>query len=300
MQDINGDFLKRVACRPALYKDTLDVNELTSTIWEGHDYVPRMWEKWLTDSQGLLVVAEFSGRVVGLVKLSYINPEEWWLEGLRVHPKFEGRGIASRLHDYILAYWQTKCGGLLRLATGSHRLAVHHLCERTGFIRIAEFSIYAAATIHSIKVGNFSPIKSNEKFEAFTHISHSPITSLSSNLMNLGWQWVTVCEQQVSKAIDKGKAWWWMDREGVLLLSEDTNDEGEKVPTISTISTSLESLSDFLYEYRALAEQLGYRHAAWIAPLNQQVMDAMQASGFEQDWELSLFIYEKGSKGGVV
>ena len=92
--------LARVVCRPALLKDTADMLELTSHIWEGNDYLPQVWAEWLADPEGFLAVAEYGGRVVGIAMLECQQPGEWYLAGLRVHPEMEGRGIAGRLHDY--------------------------------------------------------------------------------------------------------------------------------------------------------------------------------------------------------
>jgi CBS domain-containing protein len=56
-----------VLCRPALQKDTDDMLELCSHIWEGGDYIPSVWDEWMADPEGLLGVAEMDGRVVGIV-----------------------------------------------------------------------------------------------------------------------------------------------------------------------------------------------------------------------------------------
>lgn len=42
--------------------------------------------------------------VVGLSKITRIDADQWWLEGLRVHPDFQGRGVASHLQDDLLEY----------------------------------------------------------------------------------------------------------------------------------------------------------------------------------------------------
>lgn len=94
-----------VVCRPARQSDTQEVMELTSTIWEGDDYVPKVWQDWLADPEGILAVAEHEDRVIGLGKLTLLAPGEWWLEGLRTHPDFEGHGVASHLHEYLLNFW---------------------------------------------------------------------------------------------------------------------------------------------------------------------------------------------------
>jgi len=51
-----------------LAQDTPAMLEITRTIWDGQDYVPYEWDRWLHDASGCLAVAELSGRVVGLVR----------------------------------------------------------------------------------------------------------------------------------------------------------------------------------------------------------------------------------------
>jgi GNAT superfamily N-acetyltransferase len=135
-----GDELYTVVCRPALPKDTQQVLDLTRQIWEGEDYVPYVWEEWLSDYEGMLSVVEYGGRVIGLGKLSLLAPGQWWLEGLRIHPEFQGRGIGSHLHNYLIERWLKIGDGVIRLVTGSSRLAVHHMSERTGFKKIGELT----------------------------------------------------------------------------------------------------------------------------------------------------------------
>jgi len=44
--------------------------------------------------------------VIGLSKLSRLSEQDWWLQGLRVHPEFEGRGVASQLNEALMQVWQ--------------------------------------------------------------------------------------------------------------------------------------------------------------------------------------------------
>ncbi len=90
-----------VVCRPALPLDTEDVLRFTSRIWDGDDYVPGVWQEWLSDANGLCAVAEYQGHAIGLVKLSCLAPGQWWIMGLRVDPDHQKLGVASRLHHYV-------------------------------------------------------------------------------------------------------------------------------------------------------------------------------------------------------
>jgi GNAT superfamily N-acetyltransferase len=155
---LNLDDLSLVVCRPALAKDTEEVMELSSHIWDGGDYIPQVWEEWLGDPDGLLGVAELSGRVVGVFKLTKFQDGEWYLEGLRVHPDFQGKGIAAHIHEYVLDSWRRMGSGIIRLTTGSYNIKVHHMCEQTGFKRIAEFIPYRASLLQE-ETSNFTELK---------------------------------------------------------------------------------------------------------------------------------------------
>ena len=76
--------------------------ELCSHIWEGGDYIPLVWDEWLADPDGLLGVAEMHGRVAGVFKLTKFQEGEWYMEGLRVHPDFQGKGVASHIHELCI------------------------------------------------------------------------------------------------------------------------------------------------------------------------------------------------------
>ena len=81
---------------------------------------------------------------MGVFKLTKFQEGEWYLEGLRVHPDFQGKGIASHIHEYVVDTWRRMGSGIIRLVTGSYNVKVHHMCEQTGFKRIAEFIPYRA------------------------------------------------------------------------------------------------------------------------------------------------------------
>ena len=48
---------------------------------------------------GLLAVAEFNGHAIGCSKITLISEGQWWLEGFRVDPKYQGLKVGSRIHE---------------------------------------------------------------------------------------------------------------------------------------------------------------------------------------------------------
>lgn len=299
-----GD-LKTVVCRPALPKDTSDVLELTSKIWEGEDYVPTVWADWLADPQGMLAVAEYGGRIVGLGKVTLLAPGQWWLEGLRVHPEFEGRKIASHLHEYLLNYWQHSGDGTLGLGTASFRKTVQHLCDRTGFEKIGEYSTYLAPARRqepkAAGSSSFVKLTLEEVPSAFEWVEKSPSLALSFGLMDLGWQWARPRSAHLVQAVREGIAWWWRPElsgdqtpaaAGVVIAGEDFDGDRTRL-YLHLVACSLENITTCLEDFRRFVAELGYEKVAWMAPLHPGLLPALAAAGFERDWDASLYIYEK-------
>jgi GNAT superfamily N-acetyltransferase len=292
-----------IVCRPALPKDTPEVLELTRQIWEGEDYVPHVWAEWLADPDGLLVVAEYGGRVAGLGKLTRLAAGEWWLEGLRVHPDLEGRGIASRLHGYLVGYWERSLGGVIRLATASFRAPVQHLSERSGFHKVGEYTIYTAPAIGSSpgedSGPDFQPLIPDEAAEALDFIRNFHDQTGGARLMDLGWQWSSPSLPLVEAAIQRGQAWWWRNvlpnnPRALLLANEDREEQDESLSLrVELLACPAEDLAACLQDFRVLAGNFGYAQATWLAPIDPTLALALDSAGFPRVWDASLYIYEK-------
>ena len=280
-----------VVCRPALPKDTPDIMELTRTIWEGEDYVPAVWNEWLEEYEGLLAVAELGGRVVGTGKLTRFSPFDWWLEGLRVHPDLQGRGIASHLHDYLFNYWLRTGQGILRLATASFRLAVQHMAERSGFSKVGEFTAYTAPVLDG-ESPQFTPLAPTGVSEALDFAYHSQSFALSHYLMDLGWQWTAAHETYFTEAAGQQAAWWWRGRRGLLVA---WGDRESPVPRqiISVAACQLIDLVALLTDYRVLVGKAGFPETAWSAPLHEKLIPILDQAGFSRDWEDAVYVYAR-------
>lgn len=282
--------------RLATPADTGAMLEITRTIWEGQDYVPQAWSGWLEEPGGRLVVAKWQGRVIGLSMLSRYSPTDWWLHGLRTHPEFEGRGVASALHDDQVGYWEAHGAGELRLATNSKRLAVHHLSARTGFEKIGEFTWYEAAPLPGLPPGVFRPLEAGEAPEALRTLLESESLDLSWGLIDRGWEWLRPSRDLLVQAGREERAWWWhpggTGRAGLLVTGEDPEEE-ETRPIIEAAACPLDQLLRLLLDYRALAGHLGMLKAGWAAPLRPELEETLAKAGFERGWENSVYVFQK-------
>jgi len=281
-----------VTCRPALPRDTADVLEFTKFIWDGQDYIKYVWDEWMADSRGILVAAEYGGRCVGMAKVTFVSPGQWWYEGLRVSPEFQGLKIGSHLHEYIDRWWLEHGDGFARLMTSSKRVKVHHLCERLGYRRAAAVSAYHAPALTEA-LHSFRPVAEFEIKHALEFALRSPTLNLTG-LMDTGWQQVRPDETILHEMVAAKKAYWWRQQKGLLLTRDDDEaDEGARVTGLVLPACDLEALADLLLDARRLAAAQGCKQAFWIAPVYDSVISALDQAGFATDWEHEAFVYEK-------
>ena len=282
----------RFVIRPALPLDTDDVLEFTRHTWEGDDYIPYVWHDWLVDLDGFMIVAEYFDHAVGLGRLTCLAPGQWWLEGLRVNPEFEGRGIGSRLNDYLINHWLEHGDGILRLATDSFRSKVHHLCERSGFTKVGECTAFLAPVLPD-ETNTFTLIPEGDILTAVDFAKRSPSLQLASGLMDLGWRHVAPNEKTLAEAVGKRTAYWWRGQEGLLTIWEDKDPQDKQTLLVGLAACKVEMLTELLLDFRRLAAAEGYSSAAWFAPLLPDPLPALEAAGFKQDWDSIIVLYEK-------
>jgi GNAT superfamily N-acetyltransferase len=283
----------QLVCRPALARDTQDILEFTKFIWGGDDYISYVWNDWLADPQGLLAVAELGGRAVAMSKISLASKGQWWLEGFRVDPNFQGRKVGSRIHEYVDQWWLEHGEGAVRLMTSSMRVQVHHLCDRLGYQKISEISSCIAQSIGE-KTDHFQLVSSTDAKSALGFALKSDTLNLLSGLMDLGWQHAAPDELLLAKLIEERNAYWWRGRDGLLLLWNEVDEMGNKVFGLGLPACGIENLPDLLTDARGLAGKMNYQSAVWMAPVNQpQVVSALEKAGFMNDWENSAYLYQK-------
>jgi GNAT superfamily N-acetyltransferase len=97
--------------RPAEPHDKAAIAALSAQIWEGEDYLARLFDNWVAQQRGRFILAFDGEELAGCNKLTELGPGEWWMEGLRVAPAWRGQGIARLLHEIIVRLANEIIGG---------------------------------------------------------------------------------------------------------------------------------------------------------------------------------------------
>ena len=108
-----------VELRPVRVSDRERVAEISADVWDGHDYIPRVFDEWVSDPGAWFQAAELDGELVGVQRLRPIAPSVIWYEGLRVASSHRRRGLARAMLTAAAAQARGLGFTDLRLATAN-------------------------------------------------------------------------------------------------------------------------------------------------------------------------------------
>jgi GNAT superfamily N-acetyltransferase len=131
-----------VTVRPARRSDRAPLMEFIKNVWGGHDYIPRVWDQWLSDTKNLMFVVEVDGTPVGMNRVRFLEDGSAWFEGARVHPKYRRQGLGSMLGDNSMKVSRERGISTYRLTSGSRNHTAHRQIARIKFKEVSRFSIY--------------------------------------------------------------------------------------------------------------------------------------------------------------
>ncbi|HII61351.1 GNAT family N-acetyltransferase [Pyrococcus horikoshii] len=169
--------------REAKPQDKPSIEEIARLTWDGEDYLACVFDEWIKD--GNFYVLELNGKVIGTVKLTFLPNRVGWMEGLRVHPNYHGRGFGKMLHDFIVEK------GMVLANEGkieALEFSTYFLNKKT--IAMAEkdgFWVKARFFVASVRVSDFEA-------EEPTRIEPR-IEDLTLGIIPVGWRFIKRSEE---------------------------------------------------------------------------------------------------------
>jgi GNAT superfamily N-acetyltransferase len=108
-------------------------------IWEGHDYIPYVWDEWLKDPRGTLYVVEEEDKPIALWHIRWLGKDTAWLEGMRVKQDYRNRGIATMTAVYSINIAREKGLKYVMLSTLSTNKPAVSVMKKLRFNKIGGF-----------------------------------------------------------------------------------------------------------------------------------------------------------------
>jgi ribosomal protein S18 acetylase RimI-like enzyme len=213
-----------IELRPVTPEDRPRIVEISSQIWDGHDYVPGLLDDWFADADGEVVGAVLDGGLVGFARRTWLAPRLAWLEGIRTDPDYRGRGVGRAITEHLIDRARTAGAARISLSTYVDNEASIHIIESYGFERVATF-VYRErpAGAPPIEAGLESDprIAAATEEETIDFVADSPFLRLANRRFPRGWRFFPFDHDPAAAVARMGARLGWRsgDRLEALLCS---------------------------------------------------------------------------------
>jgi GNAT superfamily N-acetyltransferase len=293
--------MSEIIIRSARAEDREAVLAFCAHTWEWGDYIEHVWESWLSDPSGLLLVAVYDGRPVGIVHTRMVSETDAWQEGMRVDPAYRQQGIARRLSLEAGAEAMRRGATSVRLMTEATNTASIYMVEQAQFRRVGAFAVHTAGPLTSIpphNAGLDEPVLATpvDLGEIITYLDASNIFPLVGGLYYEDFVGYRISDTLLAEKIQAGQVyllrrWDRLDGLAIVPLREDRRGKHLFIGYID--GTTAEAIGLIAYALRRKIAELGLEQVGAAVPDLIMVRDAF--TGAEYEWDGHIFYtYERG------
>ena len=290
----------KIALRKAVATDKERIADISSQIWEGDDYVASVFDDWLADPQGEVVVATLDEILIGFARRTYLLPGYAWFEGIRTDPAYCNTGAAKAITRHFLDAVREENADRIGLSTYIDNAASLHIIAANGFTRAASYVYLEAGPDAPVRrTGHLSKrVVEVSSEEAIPFIRNSDFLKVAQGHFPHGWKFypfgrdpraVVAKMRNLIGVRESGQLI------GLLCAGHSLRHEGEY--TIDFIDGAPEAIEELLVHALHLAQD--YRVVELMAPKwktkEAPALPILRKLGFESwnDFEADAFVYER-------
>ena len=273
--------------------------EISSQIWEGDDYIPFVFDKWLLDMQGEFTAAFEGDKLIGFAKYTLVNDGSVWLEGIRADVSYRGMGFGDEMTKYYIEKARQENVQALRLSTYIENYGSIHIIEKNSFKKDGYFTfLYRDIEEDFDKTMPDNVVNIMSSGAAWHFITSSRFYMMSNAYINHGWRFEKMTYERLESLV-KNKRVFGTIQDGrmtaLLILTEDSNgDGGYSIGFLEGDLTGMKKLIDFSLSW---SKQSKGKYVSTMAPLNDDLINVLTLSGFKGIYEnprdVNVFVYTR-------
>src|SRR5712692_453925 len=271
--------------RPARAEDKGPLMSFIKDVWGGHDYIPEVWDDWLGDPAGKMFVVEVGGVTVGMNHLKFLEDGSAWFEGVRVHPDYRGRGLASMLGENSMKIARDRGVDIFRLTSGSHNKTAHRQIARIKFTEVARFSAYEPVEKMRPRPTNDNLKVSVEEFTTvMNQIGRTKEYRLGKGVFWHNWTATSMSPKVVRDLLAEGAV--WRGGEAFAVVREG-GEGGERWEEVCFLGGPEEDALNLVRSQVGGNSRIAKR---WVfLPQKSPLIHKLRAEGFVRDFSMILF-----------
>jgi len=279
--------------------DREEVEALCQGIWDGHDYIPELFDAWV--EEGGFICGRVDDEIVALAKHTWHDHDVLWLEGLRVHPEKQGKGYGRKMIEKRMDYIQDLNYEVARFLTSGDRRPVRKIAEEMGFELKKEFQ---RMCLNEEELGVMEPpseeeisgVEQEEKVEeVLEFVFSSPVFKDHEGLYVEGWTAYDMKEELIRDRIERGHCFSVRNPEIKALMFRYVDEIYGSV-SIAFIAGGKEEMKKLLNH--GLKEAIEDRRSIYrVKTASKKVMEAAQDVGLKYSDHGTSVVYEKKVDG---
>lgn len=291
--------MSEIEIRPARAEDREAVFAFCQQTWEWGDYIPYVWDEWLRNPAGQLLVAVADGQPVGIVHILMLNATDTWQEGMRVDPAYRQRGIARRLSTEAGAEAMRRGATTVRLLTEADNTTSIHMAEQSHFRQVGIFVPYTATPLaspsrHVQGLESLTQAASEDLDEIIDYLNNSNLFPTVGGLYYGGFIGYRISDTFLKEKIEAGQVYLlrrWERLDG-LAIAEPRADNRGKHLFIGYIDGTTEAIGLIAYALRLRVSTLGLAEVRASVPDLLMVRDAFSGAEYTAS-ESTFYTYER-------
>jgi GNAT superfamily N-acetyltransferase len=257
--------------RGATAPDTAAVQALCKLL-DPDDYVPDAWPMWLRMTDGINLVAEVEGRIVGCAHGELLTPHEACAQAMRVHPAVRRRGIGSQLHRARDAELRHRGVHVVRAAIDAYNAPSQALVEKAGWrtiLRVCRRRVEA-------RIGDAAHLRRATLLEAIALVRTAPVLASRLHLAIVRRAYFAMTDKHVVGLVRRGAVVVSQDGQAYAILDPDAAQSSGALWVVAIAgnpASRREVLEDLVKE--AGSSGLGVVVDSPAEPALQSALDAM-------------------------
>ena len=289
---------EELTIRPARLDDKATVMAFCEHTWEWGDYIADVWDEWLADTAGRLMVAVLDGRPIAVVHMQMVAPHECWLEGMRVDPAARRRGISRRLNAEAMSEAQKLGAVVARLAIHSDNARSQQAAAQGGFEQIGTFLHYEASA--KPLPGEEEPVLAHaEDLPALMALlDRSTVYPALGGLLYTGWSGRALTQEVMQEYLTADLVLTlqqWDDFQAIAICG--FQDADNPVLMVEYLDGTSEGIGRLAYGLRALAARNGLERVLVTITDLLMLRDVLEGTGYQAADSGFFGVYERSLAG---